>query len=182
MTEAYESNHFLMKMQLGRIFENDTKKLTTSQFRLFSIEESNFVITITTIKKEGIWFDTSWYSVDRLKSNIEKHRIYAKDTNLFIEDVMRRLNQSEIEQAEDICLRPISKYKTPNQLDSSNYLSGKPLFMEGQSQPRYKRSGPNQKIEIMTTLIKPTNESERKQAQLERKLFHNPKMWKYQES
>lgn len=175
MNETYESNRFLMKMQIPRIFETDSKKIVKSQFRLFSIEENNFVITITTIKNEGVWFDTSWYDVNRFKSSIEKHRIYSKDVDTFVSDILHRLTKSEIEQAEDICLRPISKYKTPKEIET-------PAFMEDQSKPRIKRHTPSPKIEVIgTTLITPITDAEKRQAKMERKLFHDPKMWKFKD-
>ena len=162
-----EQNKFLLTMQLTSLMSKQQSELIKKPYKIFSLDGSTFVISVNLIKTDTIWFDTYYVTSDNVKHFEKKHKVFGKQISYIADEIFLRLTSTEIENADNICLRETSKCKQVKKQDVID-----------QSVIR-KRSESRQPVEHAEHITKPrpSNDFERRQAQFERKLFKDPKMW-----
>ena len=166
----YDSNKLMIQMQCSALWSKPSNELTKSHYKLFTVEHKQFVIAITTFTSDKMWFTTYYLNSDGTQTDIVKHKVFGKSITAIIDTIFMQLTSSEIELADNILFRQIVKPKAVV----------KTKLIINDSEPRRKRSTDIVKPEAITHLRPCTNAAERKSAELERKMFKNPKLWEFE--
>ena len=162
-----EQNKFILQMQLTSLMSVQKSELIKSPYKLFTLHDCTFMIEITLIKNDTMWFETYYANVDNIKCQAKKHKVFGKQISYIADEIFMRLSNCDLKHADNICLRKSVRCKVIKKQEVI------------ETEIIRKRSNIRELKEPVVEKRRPCNDSERRQAVLERKLFKDPKMWNF---
>lgn len=172
-TADIQQNEFLLKTQIFKVLIQHQDDFVGKHFKLFTHKDSHFCINVSFINNEGIWFNTCMKSIaNKTASNIQHYKLHSKQTNDVIAAILEKLSIDILIEATDfICERvPAPRPHKKFERDTAPILkrrvkleSIEPLEVQQESHLRI-----------------PSTQKQRNEAQVERLIFNDAKMWKWQ--
>jgi len=180
MTKVQE-NKLLIEFELLKLSQLGIKNCTGQHYELCTIDAAQLCISITSVRGQNMWYETYRF-FDGKKTGLYKQKVWGLQLANIVEDFVSLLSEHEIKTATNILLKRKTATATKAKTDTST------MAQSSKRPTKYKRNTRGQtspkepllqQTKDSTGLTRPSNQKERDQAKLERKLFSNPKMWTF---
>lgn len=183
----FEENKLLIQGQLLNLMSITEKSLTSQHFSICTIDTIKLCISITLIKKDVMYFE-SYYLNNKIKTKVKKHKV---NSNNFIELINRFIDQIPAKDMINCQLIELQRIPKPQEKPQTVSI----IDQQAESGSSFKRNNKHNRHIIQDyvheTIIKSLanvdddkpiaiTKQEKAEAQLERKIFSDQKMWKWQ--
>lgn len=169
-----------LNTQLLKLLLTDDKDTVGKHFELATIDSLSLCITVSFIRTNAIHFTIYVKNDQKYKIRSQSFKTSSKTFNEVGSLIEQFLTINDIAALDNFCLKRVPAPKSPQKRLTSFSDTTEKRYKRGVKRPK-RNLHKTVNTQSTSHLVEPTTPKQIREASLERKMFSDPKMWKYKQ-